>query len=59
MDQDNITTRKGFLSKAGLALAGIFALNKGVQGETVRHKETASTAMHRVRKAKGAVERNV
>ncbi|ADE53045.1 hypothetical protein [Coraliomargarita akajimensis] len=57
------TTRKGFLQRAGLAVAGMLALTNSSQAktaETVSGSRTAekTSAMRRVRVARGAVERN-
>ncbi len=68
MDRTTHTTRKGFLQRAGLAIAGAFAVtgtsnatttqnSKGsVNGSTGTNAELP--AMSRIRTAKGAVERN-
>ena len=61
MNRTTHTTRKGFFKGAGLALAGIFALNRA-SGSTTSSRREGSTvnadlpAMSRVRTARGAVE---
>ncbi|MDG1669151.1 MAG: hypothetical protein P8M62_04170 [Opitutae bacterium] len=62
MNSEKTTTRKGFLTRAGLAFVGAFALARAASSES-KSKPTqfASTteprAMSRIRAAKGAVER--
>lgn len=68
MDRTTHTTRKGFLQRAGLAIAGAFALTgtaKAATGQSAKGSVNRSTgadselpAMSRIRTAKGAVERN-
>ncbi|MGJ8654141.1 MAG: hypothetical protein ACSHX8_12785 [Opitutaceae bacterium] len=55
------TSRKGFLKRAGLAMAGVFAIGgtahaKSSPKQTKTQAETPS-AMSRIRPAKGAVAR--
>jgi len=65
MDRTTNTTRKGFLQRAGLAIAGAFALtgtSNATTTQTSKGSVNGSTgnlpAMSRIRTAKGAVERN-
>lgn len=61
MDRTTQTTRKGFMKRAGLAFAGIFALNQ-TSHATTAGRGVGSTvnenlpAMSRVRTAIGAVK---
>jgi len=62
MNSEKTTTRKGFLKRAGLAVAGVFALTRAASSESKpRSSNLASAAppraMSRIRSAKGAVER--
>ncbi len=55
------TTRKGFLKRAGVALAGALALGGAARSKSHNTKQVAQVetprAMSRVRTAKGAVAR--
>lgn len=69
MDTEKSTSRKGFLKRAGLAVAGIFAVSSALRatkdGASARsggvHSSAPAcvplTALARVRTAKGAVAR--
>lgn len=62
MDSEPTTNRKGFLKRAGLALAGLFAVSSTVRATSKGSASTSaqgapSGAMARVRTAKGAVAR--
>ena len=68
MDSKTTTNRKSFLKRAGLAIAGVFAFSSAPKSNTrIKHglqtTKTSqclpSSAMARVRKAKGAVARKV
>ena len=66
MDSKPTTNRKSFLKRAGLAIAGVFAVSstaglntrkdQASQTTTATHG-TPKSAMARVRKAKGAIAR--
>ena len=67
MDSKTTTNRKSFLKRAGLAIAGVFAVSSTARLDTrknqARHATTAmqgapESALARVRKAKGAIARN-
>ena len=65
MDRTTHTTRKGFLQRAGLAIAGALALtgtSKAATTQVSKGSVNGSTgdlpAMSRIRTAKGAVERH-
>lgn len=61
MDDGRTTTRKGFLAKAGLTLAGIFTFGSASKSASQQSKkpaqEPASGPFARVRAAEGIVER--
>ncbi len=64
MDSKPTTNRKSFLKRAGLAIAGVFAVSSTAQLNTRKNQASQTTtatqgtpnsAMARVRKAKGAI----
>ena len=64
MDSKPSTNRKSFLKRAGLAIAGVFAVSSTARLNTRKNQACQSTtatqgtpnsAMARVRKAKGAI----
>ena len=66
MDSKPTTNRKSFLKRAGLAIAGVFAVSSTAGLDTRKNQAsqtatatqgTPKSAMARVRKAKGAVAR--
>jgi hypothetical protein len=66
MDSKPTTNRKSFLKRAGLAIAGVFAVSSTARLDTRKNQAsqattatqgTAKSAMARVRKAKGAIAR--
>jgi hypothetical protein len=68
MDSKVTTNRKSFLKRAGLAIAGVFAISsssgmgrRGTHGgpATTATQGTPTSALARVRTAKGAVARKV
>ena len=64
MDNKNTTTRKGFMQKAGLALAGVFSLAVAPKAKPSAETKTASVERRsdpfkRIRPARGAVQRKV
>ena len=68
MDSKPTTNRKSFLKRAGLAIAGVFAVsstaglntrkNQAIQSITAS-QGTPKSAIARVRKAEGAIARKV
>ena len=68
MDSKPTSNRKSFLKRAGLAIAGVFAVsstaglktrNNQASQTTTATQGTPKSAMARVRKAKGAIARKV
>ena len=68
MDSKTTTNRKSFLKRAGLAIAGVFAVSSTARLNTRKNQAsqittatqgTPNSAMARVRKAEGAVARKV
>jgi hypothetical protein len=64
MDDKKPTTRKSFMQKAGLALAGAFALTTASKttshaAKVERANELRSGPFRRIRPAQGAVRRKV
>ena len=66
MDSKSTTNRKSFLKRAGLAIAGVFAVSSTARLDTRKNQASQTTtatqgtpksAMTRVRKAKGAIAR--
>ena len=66
MDSKPTTNRKSFLKRAGLAIAGVFAVSSTAGLDTPKNQAcqtatatqgTPKSAMARVRKAKGAIAR--
>lgn len=66
MDSKPTTNRKSFLKRAGLAIAGVFAVSSTAGLDTRKNQASQATtatqgtpksAMTRVRKAKGAIAR--
>jgi hypothetical protein len=66
MDSKPTTNRKSFLKRAGLAIAGVFAVSSTAGLDTRKNQASQATtatqgtpksAMARVRKAKGAIAR--
>ena len=66
MDSKPTTNRKSFLKRAGLAVAGVFAVSSTAGLDTRKNQASQATtatqgtpksAMARVRKAKGAIAR--
>ena len=66
MDSKPTTNRKSFLKRAGLAIAGVFAVSSTAGLNTRKNQASQTTtatqgtlksAMARVRKAKGAIAR--
>lgn len=66
MDSKPTTNRKSFLKRAGLAIAGVFAVSSTVRLDTRKNQASQATtatqgtpksAMARVRKAEGAIAR--
>ena len=64
MDSKPSTNRKSFLKRAGLAIAGVFAVSPAARLNTRKNQASQSTtatqgtpnsAMARVRKARGAI----
>ena len=64
MDSKPSTNRKSFLKRAGLAIAGVFAVSSTAGSNTRRNQASQTTtatqgtpksAMARIRKAKGAI----
>ena len=68
MDSKPTTNRKSFLKRAGLAIAGVFAVSSTAGFNTRRNEAsqsitatqgTSKSAMARIRKAEGAIARKV
>ncbi|PXA05023.1 hypothetical protein DDZ13_03405 [Coraliomargarita sinensis] len=64
MDDKTPTTRKAFFQKAGLALAGAFALTTASRSASQPAKgkaanELTSGPLHRIRPAQGTVQRKI
>jgi hypothetical protein len=64
MDNPKPTTRKGFMHKAGLAIAGVFTLSAASKTSTQRAKddtvnELKAGPFKRIRPAQGAVQRSI
>jgi hypothetical protein len=68
MDSKPSTNRKTFLKRAGLAIAGVFAVSSTARLNTRKNQAsqsitatqgTSKSAMARIRKAKGAIARKV
>ena len=66
MDSKPTTNRKSFLKRAGLAIAGVFAVSSTARLDTRKNQASQATtatqgtprsAMARVRKAEGAIAR--
>ena len=66
MDSKPTTNRKSFLKRAGLAIAGVFAVSSTARLDTRKNQANQATtatqgtpksAMARVRKAEGAIAR--
>ena len=66
MDSKPTTNRKSFLKRAGLAIAGVFAVSSTARMDTRKNQASQATtatqgtpksAMARVRKAEGAIAR--
>ena len=66
MDSKPTTNRKSFLKRAGLAIAGVFAVPSTARLDTLKNQASQATtatqgtpksAMARVRKAEGAIAR--
>lgn len=66
MDSKPTTNRKSFLKRAGLAIAGVFAVSSTARLDTRKNQASQATtatqgtpksAMSRVRKAEGAIAR--
>jgi len=61
MDSETTTTRKGFLKRAGVAMAGVLTLTAASRSKAVPNSKQSSAveapgAMTRIRPAKGAVQ---
>jgi len=65
MDNPKPTTRKGFMHKAGLAIAGVFTLSAASKTSTQRAKDVTTVnelkagPFKRIRPAQGAVQRSI
>ena len=66
MDSKPTTNRKSFIKRAGLAIAGVFAVSSTARLDTRKNQASQTTtatqgtpnsALARVRKAKGAIAR--
>jgi len=67
MDNEKLTTRKGFFQKAGLALAGTFMLSAASRptiraagaAEKTEFSGSPSNPFDRIRPARGTVQRKI
>jgi hypothetical protein len=64
MDDKKFTTRKGFMQKAGLAIAGVFTLTAASRSATRNagtsaRIESSANPFDRIRPAQGTVHRKI